>query len=198
MSRIIAGRAKGLRLATPNGANTRPTTDRVREALFSSLVTWAGTNDEAAASQLDGIGLLDLYAGSGAVGLEAASRGAGPVTLVERDRATAELIRRNARSARLQVEVVTATVDGYLARPAGHRWDVLWFDPPYELPATVIEQQLGTLLAASALAGDGLIVVERSSRDMEPDWPAELTVRWSRRYGETTLYYCRSGEQDQQ
>ena len=193
MTRIIAGRAKGVRLATPDSQRTRPTVDRVREALFRGLVSWAGTTDEAADTQLSGIAFLDLFAGSGAVGLEAASRGAAPVTLVEKDRATAELIRRNAGHARLDVEVVTAGVDSYLARGVQRVWDVVWADPPYDLPSGQLVAELATLLAAGGLAADGLVVVERRTRDPEPAWPAELTETWSRRYGETTLYYCRPG-----
>lgn len=82
MSRIIAGSAKGRRIDTPKGSRTRPTTDRTREALFSALASWFDTADEAPERQLDGVAVLDLYAGSGAVGLEAASRGAHPVVLV--------------------------------------------------------------------------------------------------------------------
>src|SRR5215218_8684934 len=89
MTRIISGAAGGRRLATPSGPATRPTTDRVREALFSSIESWCGS--------LQGLRFLDLFAGSGAVGLEAWSRGAGVVTLVEQDRRTASLISANAR-----------------------------------------------------------------------------------------------------
>src|SRR6476619_8665658 len=89
MTRIIGGTAGGRRIATPRGANTRPTSDRVREALFSAVESWCGS--------LSGLRFLDLYAGSGAVGLEAWSRGAGVVTLVEQDRRTAALVSANAR-----------------------------------------------------------------------------------------------------
>jgi 16S rRNA (guanine966-N2)-methyltransferase len=90
VTRIISGTARGLRLETPRGDRTRPTSDRVREALFSAIESWAGS--------LHGLRVLDLYAGSGAVGLEAWSRGADAVTFVESDRRTADLIRRNARA----------------------------------------------------------------------------------------------------
>ena len=106
MTRIIAGAAKGRRVATPTGSRTRPTTDRVREAVFSVIASWAGTLGEPAASQLDGLAFLDLFAGSGAVGLEAASRGASPVWAVESDPATARLIRRNAAGFGLPVSVL--------------------------------------------------------------------------------------------
>ena len=108
MSRIIAGSAKGRRIDTPKGSRTRPTTDRTREALFSALASWFGTADEAPERQLDGVAVLDLFAGSGAVGLEAASRGAGPVVLVESDGSTARLIAANARDLRLRADVRAA------------------------------------------------------------------------------------------
>src|SRR6187431_1390267 len=107
MTRIISGTAGGRRLATPSGPTTRPTTDRVREALFSSIESWCGS--------LHGLRFLDLYAGSGAVGLEAWSRGAGVVTLVEQDRRTATLISNNARTLGFaKADVVAAPVAGTL------------------------------------------------------------------------------------
>ena len=105
MTRIIGGSAGGRRIQTPRGVNTRPTSDRVREALFSAIESWCGS--------LHGLRFLDLYAGSGAVGLEAWSRGAGVVTLVEQDRRTASLIADNARTLGFpKAHVVTAAVAG--------------------------------------------------------------------------------------
>src|SRR5215218_7676192 len=110
MTRIISGAAGGRRLATPSGPATRPTTDRVREALFSSIESWCGS--------LQGLRFLDLFAGSGAVGLEAWSRGAGVVTLVESDRRTARLIADNARTLGFaKADVVSGKVSHVLATP---------------------------------------------------------------------------------
>ena len=89
--------------------------------------------------------------------------------------------------------MVTASVDSYLARGASRAWDVVWADPPYDWPSASVATALSTLLVSGGLAEDGLVVVERRTRDPEPVWPAELTETWSRRYGETTLYYCRRG-----
>lgn len=186
MSRIIAGRAKGLRLATPSGDRTRPTTDRVREAFFSALATWNGSGDLGAEEHLAGVAFVDLFAGSGAVGLEAASRGASPVVLVEHEQATSRLAKGNADKARLSVEAVTATADSWLARP-GRSYDVIWLDPPYGLTNEQVSHTLE--LALERLVHNGIIVLERSGRDAEPAFPAG-TEHWSRSYGETTLYWC--------
>lgn len=187
MSRIIAGSAKGRRIDTPKGSRTRPTTDRTREALFSALASWFDTADEAPESQLDGVAVLDLYAGSGAVGLEAASRGAGPVVLVESDAATARLIAANARALRLQADVRAARAETVAASP-GRRFDLVFLDPPYDVSTEAVEALLGSL-AEHALAPRALVVVERSARDRAPEWPPALAETWSRDYGETTLHF---------
>ena len=187
MSRIIAGAAKGRRLATPKGGNTRPTTDRTREALFSALVSWFDAADTDAAHQLDGVAVLDLYAGSGGVGLEAASRGAGPVVLVEADKPTAKLIQANATSTGLRADVRAAKAQAMVAE-AGPAFDLVFIDPPYGVATEVVEE-LVAAVAADRLAPRGLVVVERSTRDRPPVWPAVYTDTWDRRYGETTLYF---------
>ncbi|WP_425309591.1 16S rRNA (guanine(966)-N(2))-methyltransferase RsmD [Ammonicoccus fulvus] len=184
MSRIIAGSAKGRRLSTPAHSRTRPTTDRVREALFSALESWFGTD-----TGLQGLSFLDLYAGSGAVGLEAASRGADPVLLVEADRKTAELIRTNARTTGLRVEVRATRVEQLVAA-GGSAFDVVWLDPPYDVRDDAVDDVIAALAAGDWVAGAGLIVLERSSRSPEPVWPAAVVQNWSRRYGETTLYFA--------
>lgn len=186
MSRIIAGRAGGHRLATPSHARTRPTSDLVRESAFNLIADWAGTVGEAADQALDRFSFLDLYGGTGAVALEAASRGAGPVVCVERDRGTAALARGNAEATGLPVRVVASPVDGYLAGTP-QEFDIVWFDPPYDVPTAVVDAQVATVVGGW-LAPDGLVVVERSSRDTPPTWPESLTRRRQRRYGETTLY----------
>lgn len=187
MSRIIAGSAKGRRIATPKGSATRPTTDRTREALFSALVSWFDTTDRPAGEQLVGVSVLDLFAGSGAIGLEAASRGAGPVVAVEADRPTAKLIEANARDLRLSVDVLAARAEA-VTGASGRQFDLVFLDPPYEVATEVVEGMLSSL-AADAVAPRGLVVVERSSRDRPPAWPAAFTDTWDRTYGETVLHF---------
>lgn len=192
MSRIIAGAAKGRRLTMPAHRQTRPTTDRVREAVFAQLADWAGTGGSAAEAELAGLSFLDLFAGSGAVALEAASRGASPVWAVERDRGTAQLARRNAELAGLPVTVVARPVGAFLAGPP-QGFDVVWADPPYDLP----EADLAAVLAGldGWLAPRGLVVVERARRAAVPSWPATMADRWKRDYGETALHFAMRGEQ---
>ena len=186
MSRIIAGRAGGHRLATPSHSRTRPTSDLVRESAFNLIADWAGTVGEPADAMLERFSFLDLYGGTGAVALEAASRGAGPVVCVEKDRGTAALARGNADATGLPVQVVAQSVDAYLAGTP-HTFDVVWFDPPYEVPTPVVEAQVAAVVGRW-LASDGLVILERSSRDTPPSWPISLTDVRKRRYGETTLY----------
>ena len=178
MTRIIAGAAGGRRLETPRGAATRPTADRVREALFSALESRLGT--------LEGVTFLDLYAGSGAVGLEAWSRGAASVTLVERDKRTAGLVLRNARGLGCTVATVRGgSVATVLAAPAESPFDVVFSDPPYERPDARVAEDLAALVAGGWLAPGAVVVVERSSRGPGPGWPAGLEADGERRYGET-------------
>jgi 16S rRNA (guanine966-N2)-methyltransferase len=182
MTRIIGGTAGGRRLSTPTGPTTRPTTDRVREALFSSIEAWCGS--------LQGLRFLDLYAGSGAVGLEAWSRGAGVVTLVENDRRTARLIEQNAKALGFaKAEVICASVTATLTRPPTAPYDLSFMDPPYPLDDTTVAEELALLSAQGWLVPGAMVVVERSSRSPEPIWPAGIVGARSRRYGETTLWY---------
>jgi len=185
VTRIIAGVAGGRRLQTPKGDQTRPTSDRVREALFSAVEAWAGS--------LRGLRFLDLYAGSGAVGLEAWSRGAAAVTLVESDRRTADLVRSNARTLACDVaEVLARPVAAVLAEPARAAFDVVFMDPPYPLDDVTVDGDLGLLAAQGWLADGALVVVERSRRSPEPGWPAGLEPlagkRRQKKYGETNLW----------
>ena len=181
MTRIIGGVAGGRRLRTPSGSLTRPTSDRVREALFSAL--------ESALGSLSGLRFLDLYAGSGAVGLEAASRGAAAVTLVEQDRRTAGLIRQNARDLGLPgVQVVHGSVRHYLEDPSAGPYDAVFLDPPYQRdPASVVDDLRA--LARGWVAPEALVVVERSRRTAAVEWPAGYEPGRSRAYGETTLWF---------
>ncbi|WP_298750962.1 16S rRNA (guanine(966)-N(2))-methyltransferase RsmD [uncultured Serinicoccus sp.] len=179
MTRIIAGTAGGRSLHTPRGALTRPTTDRVREAVFSRI---------EALLDLQGCAVLDLFAGSGALGLEAVSRGGGRLLAVERHRATARLVERNAAELGLAgVEVRTAPVAQVLrAGPQGEVFHLALLDPPYDLG----EAELGEVLAALVpwLDPDGLVVLERSARSPQPDWPPGLAHLDTRRYGETAVH----------
>lgn len=188
MTRIIAGVAGGRRLESPRGVATRPTADRVREALFSALESRLGT--------LHGVAFLDLYAGSGAVGLEAWSRGAAAVTLVERDKRTAAVVVRNARALGCDVaRVRTAPVAGLLAEPAATAYHVVFSDPPYDRPDASVDEDLAALVTGGWLAPGAVVVVERSTRGQGPHWPAGLDPDGERRYGQTALWYGRGTSQ---
>ncbi len=188
MTRIISGSAGGRRLRTPPGPGTRPTSDRVREALFSSLESRGG---------LAGAHVMDLYAGSGALGLEAASRGAGSVLLVESHHRAAGVIRGNIRSLGLPgAELVAATVESALDRPAALRYDVVLADPPYDVREAALARVLELLMARQWLAEEAVVVLERSSRSPEPPWPHGLVGRGCRRYGETALWTASTPDPD--
>ncbi len=189
MSRIIAGSRGGRRIATPPGDRTRPTTDRVREALFSAIAAWAGTAAAPAEQSLAGLAFCDLYAGSGAVGLEAASRGARPVLLVERDPRTAQLTKDNARALALEVDLVISSVEQVLRRRPARPFDVVFADPPYEMETRIVSGQLEQLVVNEWVGSSSLIVVERSRRTADLIWPEIAAHRWSRAYGETILHF---------
>ncbi len=182
MTRIIGGSVGGRRIKAPHGASTRPTSDRVREALFSAI--------DAGLGSLAGLRFLDLYAGSGAIGLEARSRGAGVVTLVEHDRRAASVITSNARSLGFTgVDVVVAPVGRALLRPPRAPYDVVFLDPPYAVATADVVADLRALWAQDWLAAEAVVVVERSSRSEELSWPDGLVADRRRRYGETMLWY---------
>ncbi|MET7670577.1 RsmD family RNA methyltransferase, partial [Micromonospora luteifusca] len=143
---------------------------------------------------LDGACFADLYAGSGAVGLEALSRGARHVLLVESDPRAARVIRENVATLRAgtAARLVTGKVATVLAAgPGGEAYDVVFADPPYAVPAEEITAVLTALVDGGWLAPDALVVVERSSRTRQFDWVDGITAERSRRYGETTLWYGR-------
>lgn len=183
MTRIIAGTAGGSRLQSPVGRETRPTSDRVREALFSRL-----EHD----GLLDATRVLDLYAGSGALGLEALSRGARSAVLVEQGQAAARAIRRNLGSTGLgQGEVLADRVERVLARAVvGPAFDLVLADPPYPMPEAALTEVLGLLVAGHWLATHAAVVVERSTRTPEPTWPRGLESYDERRYGETRIWFA--------
>ena len=185
MIRIIGGTARGRRLKTPAGESTRPTSDRVREALFSSLESELGS--------LTGLRFLDLYAGSGAIGFEAMSRGAGAVTSVESNRRTARLVVENAATLGFdKVEVLTQPVARVLAQRPRAPYDVVFVDPPYPVDNDEVERAVALLVANDWLAEGAVLVVERSARSVEPTWPAGLVREREKAYGETVLWYVRA------
>jgi 16S rRNA (guanine966-N2)-methyltransferase len=177
VTRIIAGEARGRRLQVPIGDVTRPTSDRAREGLFSSLQSLG---------DVDGARVLDLYAGSGALGLEALSRGATSATFVEDDPSALNAIRDNVAKVNLPgAHVVPMKVEVFLAAEPEPRYDVAFLDPPYDVDVTAV-------LAALVpwLSPDAVVAVERRSRGEAPTWPAGLHDERSRRYGEATLHYA--------
>jgi 16S rRNA (guanine966-N2)-methyltransferase len=184
VTRIVAGAAGGRRLAVPP-KGTRPTAERVREALFGAL---------EAVFDFEGIWLLDLYAGSGALGFEALSRGASGVTFIESDRQALDVLRRNAAALGLAgAEVLGGTVESLVAATSQRAYDVILADPPYALTNDRLTEVLADLVEGGWLASDGLLVLERAHRDGTPDWPAGLVPRRSRRYGDTVLHWAEPG-----
>lgn len=184
MTRIISGYAGSLRLKVPP-VGTRPTSDRVREAIFSSLESQ---------DALDGARVLDLYSGSGSLGLEAASRGARSVTLVDSANAATRVGRDNAavitkaapRGAAPEIVVSSAPVQSFLGG-AGGTWDLVFLDPPYELGPIELRHNLDALVPR--LAPDAVVVIERSSRDPFPELPDGLELDRRKAYGDTALYW---------
>jgi 16S rRNA (guanine966-N2)-methyltransferase len=192
VSRIIAGTVGGRRIATPRGTATRPTTDRVREALFSVIASWAGRGQDSPGESLRGLAFADLYAGSGAVGLEAASRGASPVVLVESDRRVLELVRANARSLEVPVEIRGMPVEQLARRQADLSFSVAFVDPPYAMSSAMLGEVLADLDEHGWLAARCLIVAERSRRSPDLAMPAGFTS-WTKAYGETLLHFGSRG-----
>ncbi|QNE17604.1 16S rRNA (guanine(966)-N(2))-methyltransferase RsmD [Kribbella qitaiheensis] len=182
MTRIIGGAAGGRRIVVPPGSGTRPTTDRLREAMFSSL--------EAEFGSFDGLAVMDLYAGSGAIGLEALSRGAARVVLVESDRTAADVVAAN-------VKVVGLPGATVLTRPAekvasgdnsAGPFDLVFADPPYKLETLELQEVLTSLRDNGWLTEDAVVVVERGKR--EPwEWPEGFSALRDRKYGEARIWY---------
>jgi 16S rRNA (guanine966-N2)-methyltransferase len=179
MTRIIAGIAKGRTLKVP-AAGTRPTSDRVRESIFNSLQHELGSWQD--------LRVLDLYAGSGAFGLEAMSRGAAHSVAIESHRQACEVIRANAQTTNFDVKVIQREVLKYVASPSETQFDVVFIDPPYEVSNDEIELVLAALQSGGYLADDAVIVVERSARTDAPTWPISLTSVSERTLGETRVF----------
>jgi len=159
---------------------TRPTSDRVREALFSSL---------EAMMDLDGAQVLDLYAGSGALGFEALSRGAEHATFVESDKRAAEVLKANAKELGFaNTTIANRTAEAYVSAE-GEKFDVVFADPPYAVTDDEIEKVLRGI--APRLAEDAVLIVERASRSSEPAWPDGVEPLRAKRYGDTAVYWGR-------
>ncbi|MGK2348770.1 16S rRNA (guanine(966)-N(2))-methyltransferase RsmD [Actinomyces sp. W5033] len=189
MTRIVAGTAGGRRIDVPR-SGTRPTSERVREALFGRLEHY---------NVLRGARVLDLCAGSGALGLEAASRGAADVTLVDSSRAAAQVCERNARRLGLPgVRVVTARAEAFLAGAAGAPAELVLIDPPYDVGEAGVLAMLEPLGRERDpwLAPGAVVVLERSTRSPEPVWPAGLRRFSDKRYGETTVWFAEPDRAD--
>ncbi|HWV49059.1 MAG TPA: 16S rRNA (guanine(966)-N(2))-methyltransferase RsmD [Microbacterium sp.] len=189
MTRIIAGTAGGMRLAVP-AAGTRPTSDRVRESLFGALES---------ADAIDGARVLDLYAGSGALGLEALSRGAASADLVELSKAAAGVVRRNAqevsRATRRPAQVHHLGVHAYLLRAAGP-FDLVFSDPPYDIDDAAMTADLVAL--APLLSDDALVVIERAKRSTPPALAAAgLEEVRMKTYGDTAVWWAQPAAESQ-
>ncbi|MBC7297460.1 MAG: 16S rRNA (guanine(966)-N(2))-methyltransferase RsmD [Demequina sp.] len=179
MTRIIAGEVGGRQLAVPK-SGTRPTSDRVREAIFSRL-------DHADA--LRGAHVVDLFAGSGALGIEALSRGAADATFVESATPAVRVIESNIKGLGLgtRASVVRERALPYLKR-ATAQWNIAFLDPPYD----IAEGDLAPVLEAlvTRLPTLATVVLEMSSRRGTPEWPHGLRVVQSKAYGDTTVYFA--------
>jgi 16S rRNA (guanine966-N2)-methyltransferase len=181
--RIIGGSAKGKNLFSPSD-KTRPTSDRAREGLFSSLESEFGSMSE--------LNFLDLYSGSGAVGVEALSRGAAHVISVEQHQGTADLAKKNfalVTDSQGSYEVVSQDAEKFATTPARIAFDIIFLDPPYDVSNKVIEKLLLQLIENNYLKENGVIAVERESRTTEFNWPTPLTGVKVRAYGQGSIYY---------
>ena len=172
--RIIAGHAKGRRLQSPRGMGTRPMMDRVREALFSSLGT-----------RVPGSRVLDLYAGSGSLGLEALSRGADSAVFVEQGGPAIEVLRANVQSVGLGGSVITTDVQRFLEGSDGE-FDLVFVDPPYALELASVEEILELVVDRISVAGT--VVLHRPDGEDEAEEPTGLVKVDERRYGRTRLW----------
>lgn len=179
VTRIVAGRAGGRRLAVPQ-KGTRPTSDRVREALFSAVES---------AVDLDGARVLDLYAGSGALGLEALSRGAAEAVFVESSAGALAVLRKNVAAVGLPGVVRAGKVATVLAAGSDTPFDLVLADPPYAVEDLTAE--LGLLVSEGWVAEYSVVIVERSRRAPDIVWPAPLEPMRVKHYGETSLHWAR-------
>ena len=174
--RIITGAAKGRRLSAPDTAGTRPATDRVREAVFSSIGAWVEDAD-----------VLDLYAGSGSYGLEALSRGAATATFVEKGRRAVETLKANVELVGLGGRIIAQDVGAFLdGGPGTGTYHLVFIDPPWDLTGEVVSSQLAEV--DRILTPGGEVVVSRRDGDPEPRQPPGWSVATDRRYGDARIY----------
>ncbi|MGN9838986.1 16S rRNA (guanine(966)-N(2))-methyltransferase RsmD [Nonomuraea sp. H19] len=184
MTRIIAGSAGGRRLTVPPGRGTRPTSDRAREGIFLTLDSLYG---------LHGARVMDLYAGSGAIGLEALSRGAAEAMLVESDPKAVRTIKANIQSLGLEGALLVADkVERVLAKPPEAPFDIVFADPPYAVPDSEVTRTLELLRDNGWLADEALVAFERESRGKALMWPEGYVEERVRRYGEASVWYGRA------
>jgi 16S rRNA (guanine966-N2)-methyltransferase len=184
--RIIAGVAKGKTLLSPP-ERTRPTSDRAREGLFSSLISTFGT--------MEGINFLDLFAGSGAVGVEALSRGAQLVHAVEQDGVAADVARSNfalvkgaaGASHLFRMSASTFLNQEIPSNPA--QYDIIFMDPPYELSNDAVTDLIHSISLRDLLKSDGLIAIERATKSNPFDWPSRFSLEKIRSYGQGSIFY---------
>jgi 16S rRNA (guanine966-N2)-methyltransferase len=182
VTRVIAGTAGGRRISVPTGRDTRPTSDRAREGLFATVHSLLG--------DLDGLRAADLFAGSGAVGLEALSRGAGHVLLVESAPRAVKIIRANVEALGLPgAEVVADRVERAVRQSPPEPYDLVFADPPYAMADEAIIALLTALRDGGWLAPGALVALERATRGEPVRWPDGYTESRARRYGEGTLWY---------
>ena len=184
--RIIGGVAKGRTLSSVAGP-TRPTSDRAREGLFSTLLSEFGDFEE--------LSFLDLFAGSGAIGLEALSRGASIVHVVEKDESAGRTIRANADLVRkgnaLGVfHLYAMSVQKFLEAPTSTSYDIIYVDPPYDFPDSELYKCLYELLSGGFARDGSLTAVERASKSSEVRWPDGFEPLRARNYGQAVIYYA--------
>jgi len=183
--RIIAGLAKGRNIPAV-AQSTRPTSDRAREALFSSLASEFG--------EFDGLNILDLYAGTGAIGLEALSRGSSTVHCVESNEKAAQSILANYEGIKSSqfpgsFHLYSMAVDRFLEGPAPMKYHFIYIDPPYDFSDVEVIENLIALVEGKFIHPDGLIAVERNSRVRELSWPYGLEQLREKNYGQATIFY---------
>jgi 16S rRNA (guanine966-N2)-methyltransferase len=183
--RVVAGAARGRQLRSPEGRAIRPTSDRAREGIFNSLLS---------ITDLEGATVLDLFAGTGAVGLEALSRGAASVTFVESDRSASEVIRRNIETVGLPGATVARKPAATYLVGSGTDvpFDLVFADPPYAYRDDHLAALLVSLTEPGWLADEAMVVIERSAKGAAPDWPDGIALVTQRRYGEGLLWYGRA------
>ena len=184
--RIIAGVAKGRTLSTVSGA-TRPTSDRAREGLFSSLTSEFG--------DFLGLHVLDLFAGSGAVGFEALSRGATLVHGVEKESDSIKTITTNSEIVAKagptgKFHLYSMSVQRFVSDPAHDQYHLVYIDPPYDLPSSELEEILRLLAQGNFLKSDAFIAVERRAKGGQFTWPESYEPVRERNYGQATIYYA--------